>query len=268
MKTKRTDILLLTVICIFGLSCERKIDWQPKNNDAQMVVDALLTNEQNIQSVFLYYTHNQLNEDIQYISDALITLKSSEGEYLFTEEAPGRYTCPPIPIPADSLFQLTVLVNGIADTASAKMGATTKLSHLSVSKASSTDSLYYCSLDSLYIAALTEINYDWSTNPYYTNFYGSPYAKEYRYKLNNIDVASLFPADKNSILFPHGTKIIRRQYGLSEDYAEYLRSMLMETNWRGGIFDMEHANALTNFKQGTLGWFAISEVISDTTITE
>lgn len=268
MKTKRTDILLLAVICIFGLSCERKIDWQPKNNDAQMVVDALLTNEQNTQSVILYYTHNQLNEEIQYISDALITLKSSEGEYLFIEEAPGRYTCPPIPIPADSLFQLIVLVNGIADTASARMGATTKLSHLSVSKASSTDSLYYCLLDNQNITSMTEINYDWSNNTFYTNLYGAPYAKEYRYKLNNIDVASLFPADINSILFPVGTKIIRRQFGLSDTYAEYLRSMLLETNWRGGIFDMEHANTKTNFKQGTLGWFAICEVMSDTTITK
>lgn len=268
MKTKCTNILLLAIIYIFCLSCEKKIDWQLKNNDTQIVVDALLTNEQKTQSIYLYYTHNQLNEEIQKISDALIILKSSKGEYHFTEQAPGEYTHPPMPIPADSLFQLTVLINGIADTAYAKMGATTKLAYLSVTKASITDSLYHCSLDNQNITAMTEINYDWSNNTYYTNSYGAPYAKEYRYKLNNIDVASLFPADMNPILFPVGTKIIRRQFGLSDYYAEYLRSMLLETNWRGGIFDMEPANTLTNFKHGTLGCFAICEVISDTTITE
>jgi hypothetical protein len=156
------------------------------------------------------------------------------------------------------------LANGIADTAYARMGATTKLSHLSVSRASTTDSLYYCELNSPDKATMTEINYDWSHNAEYTNSYGAQGAKEYRYNLDNIDVASLFPADRITILIPDRTIIIRRQFGLSGAYAEYLRSMLLETNWRGGIFDMEHANTLTNFSKGTIGWFAICEVKSDT----
>ena len=39
-----------------------------------------------------------------------------------------------------------------------------------------------------------------------------------------------------------------------------------ETNWRGGLFDVERGNIPTNMSAGAIGYFAASSVVSDSTI--
>ena len=51
---------------------------------------------------------------------------------------------------------------------------------------------------------------------------------------------------------------------MSSRYQEYLRSLLSETEWRGGVFDVEKANVKTNMSEGAIGFFAVTTVVSDT----
>jgi len=44
--------------------------------------------------------------------------------------------------------------------------------------------------------------------------------------------------------------------------------MLLETEWRGGLFDVAHGNLETNLSQGAFGFFAVSTVIRDTIIAK
>jgi hypothetical protein len=44
--------------------------------------------------------------------------------------------------------------------------------------------------------------------------------------------------------------------------------MLMETEWRGGIFDVQHGNVITNLSSGAIGYFAASTVVTDTIFIE
>jgi hypothetical protein len=72
--------------------------------------------------------------------------------------------------------------------------------------------------------------------------------------LNNIDVNTIFGGDREVICFPSGTTIVRKKYGLTESHQSFLRSMLMETDWSGGIFDVQHGNVETNLSNGALGF--------------
>ena len=50
--------------------------------------------------------------------------------------------------------------------------------------------------------------------------------------------------------------------------ANYFRSMLMEIEWQGGIFDETPSSLPTNISNGGLGFFGVSAVLSDTLIAQ
>ncbi|HEX8041058.1 MAG TPA: hypothetical protein VF490_18020, partial [Chryseosolibacter sp.] len=86
------------------------------------------------------------------------------------------------------------------------------------------------------------------------------------YDLKTIDVNELYKPDKAPFYFPAGSVVIRRKYSVSPEYRSFLRSMLSETEWRGGVFDVERSNVTTNLSKGAVGFFAVCSVVSDTTI--
>jgi len=88
------------------------------------------------------------------------------------------------------------------------------------------------------------------------------------YDLKTIDVQEIYKPEKEELLFPAGSQIVRKKYSVSEPYETYLRSLLSETEWRGGIFDIERANVPTNLSEGAIGFFAASTVVVDTTVVE
>jgi hypothetical protein len=42
--------------------------------------------------------------------------------------------------------------------------------------------------------------------------------------------------------------------------------MLSETEWRGGVFDVQRDNVSTNLSEGAVGFFAVATVVADTTV--
>jgi hypothetical protein len=81
-------------------------------------------------------------------------------------------------------------------------------------------------------------------------------------------VNNIFGPAKDTIYFPAGTKIIRRKYSLSKEHQDFIRTLLIETEWRGGIFDVQQGNVLTNISNGARGFFAACMVLSDTTVVK
>ena len=86
------------------------------------------------------------------------------------------------------------------------------------------------------------------------------------YDLKTVDVNEIFKPEKAEFNFPVSSIVVRKKYSVSQAYKTFLRSMLSETEWRGGVFDMQRANATTNLSEGAIGFFAVSTVVSDTTI--
>jgi hypothetical protein len=81
-----------------------------------------------------------------------------------------------------------------------------------------------------------------------------------------VDIIKEFAPAKQEVLFPEGTMVYRKKYSLSEDHQSFIRSLLIETEWRGGLFDVEHGNVQSNFTNGTLGYFGVCQVLSDSVL--
>ena len=100
---------------------------------------------------------------------------------------------------------------------------------------------------------MTKVYYNWSASPEYCELYGSCYAQQSYYTLDNFDVNDIFGPEPEVIEFPPGTVIIRKKYSLTKAHQNFLRSLLMETEWSEGIFDVQHGNVATNMSDGALG---------------
>jgi hypothetical protein len=82
-------------------------------------------------------------------------------------------------------------------------------------------------------------------------------------------VNEIFKPAKEDFSFPVNSVVIRKKYSVSPAYRAFLRSVLSETEWRGGLFDVDRANATTNLSAGAVGFFAVTTVLTDTmTIVE
>ena len=90
----------------------------------------------------------------------------------------------------------------------------------------------------------------------------------YHYTLNSVDVNRIFSPDREHVRFPPGTIVFREKESVSREYEEFLRGVLSETDWRGGVFDVLPGNARTNLSEGAIGYFTAAEVIRDTVVID
>jgi hypothetical protein len=86
------------------------------------------------------------------------------------------------------------------------------------------------------------------------------------YDLKTIDVNEIYKPAKSDFKFPLNSIVVRKKYSISPAYKIFLRSVLSETEWRGGVFDVQRADATTNLSAGAIGFFAVSTVVSDSTL--
>jgi hypothetical protein len=265
MKRLTVNTGFLTLLLLILLSCEKQTSWELQKGERYPVVDCILTNELKIQELTVYWSALGMNEIPQPISGAYIELFDENSSVLFSEDTnkAGRYiSSQSFRAAAGYTYRLVVACNGISDTAEAEMVAINPLEPLKIVVY---DSLYRFEYTESQRPSMTEIYYNWSADGNYCEKYGACSASETFYTLENIDVGKLFPPDKQVIAFPRNTEIIRKKYSLSEEHQEFLRSLLLETEWRGGLFDIEQDNVPTNFHHGIRGWFAACMVLSDTT---
>jgi hypothetical protein len=90
----------------------------------------------------------------------------------------------------------------------------------------------------------------------------------YYYTLQTLDVNEIFAPQKETVYFPAGTQIVERKFSLAPKYADFIRSLLAETEWRGGYFDVAQDNVRSNLSDGAVGFFAACSVVSDTLIVK
>ena len=264
---KRVVNIVVWLILMLTFGCEEEID---KDIDLQVlnryIVEANITNENKAHEVLIHHGTHDLNETSQPVTGAKVFIYNELDTFVCTEDTiPGHYITEPFITAAGITYTLKFTHNGFTDSATATAIGVSKLGDISIAK---TDSLYRYYFTGSEKPCKMEIQYSWQNDAAFTGYYGAPQAKEYFYKLNNIDVPAIFDPDKQIIKFPAGTTIIRRKYSLSPKHQEYLRHLLLETEWRGGIFDVEPGNIPSYFANGSLGFFGACMVLGDTTVVE
>ncbi len=264
------SVILTVILALLIAGCEKEIPWDLQPSPGRfLVVDALLTNEAMTQKITLTLTNTSLNAPAEYVSGARVRVTSNAETWVFTEDSanPGVYLSPAFRALVRRDYILEIDVGDSHYQASARAEGVSRLGKFQV--ALDPESQLYRYVPNEYVnPAMTEIFYSWAQVPRYCEEYGSCKAKEFFYQLDNIDVNEEFGPEKEVIYFPPGTWVRRRNYSLTDSHQQFLRSLLMETEWRGGLFDVQQGNVPTNLSEGALGYFAVCMVDVDSVLVQ
>ncbi len=254
-------------LLMFCTACEEQTSWNLQHDGPVIVVDAILTSEFKPQEISIYQSSGALNEQPEPINDAEVKVEDGTNTYSFvTGGTNGKYySTEPFAVSINRTFKLIIEYQGLHDTAMAVMEPISPLKNDTIASENGLYKFVYRGSDT---PAMLEVYYDWSANPEYCATYGNCYAQSTWYTLSSLDIVKEFAPDKEEILFPAGTQIVRKKYSLSAGHQEFIRELLIETDWRGGLFDVEQGNVPTNFNHGLKGWFATCMLISDTLVVE
>jgi hypothetical protein len=262
---KKLLTILPAALIFLLVSCEEKTTWELQSSDKFAVADCILTNELKLQELRLFHSSEKLNELPVGISGAVVEISDGRQILNFAEDKTetGKYvSAVPFRATAGIKYRLTISLGEKADTAYAQMPGITPLDNIDIA---SKDSLYRLVYHESQDASMMEVFYDWSAVPDFCSKYGACQASEVFYTLDNIDAEKIFAPDRQVISFPKNTLIIRKKYSLSPAHQQFIRALLLETEWRGGLFDAEQGNVPTNFSHGVRGWFGACMVVTDTT---
>lgn len=263
--------MLLWSILLVGLGCEETTEWQlAPGTNGQLVVEAILTNENKLQEVRLTQTYDDLNGLAPSITDAVVSVEANgvSVDFLPVREKPGCYQSEiPFALIDDLEYTLKIDWQGQQYTARSELAPVAPLPPITFQHYGKADSLAFAEFAPIYNAnqqAMYEMQVDWS----HLSNDPSDQALLYFYTFSAVDIGSLVRPVRDTVFFPRGSVVIARKFGLSDDYADYLRALVAETEWRGGAFFGASASLPTNLSEGAVGFFSASAIAADTLIAE
>lgn len=263
---------LLTFLVLFS-SCQEKVDWELEyENELRLVVEGKITNERRAHEVKLSLPVYEINGTSRPVSgaevfmsdgDTVITLRedpSRRGVYLTAEDVQGV---------VNKTYLLLVRVNDFECTAIARMEGVTPIRLPVYYQVRQEPPLYELRFSGNDAPSMMKLEMDWSHLPGYDTLSDDQnHAVIYGYYFDalTVDVNELFSPQQDRVFFPPGTRVILTKESLSAGYAEFLRGMLSETAWNGGLFDVKPGDPFTNLSRGALGYFAATSVLRDTVV--
>jgi len=268
--TNQMPLYLYTIYLFFVLliSCEKRADWTlHSENKNLIIVDGTITSEKKEHNIKLTFPVTQLNETPQPVTGATVIISDEDSIYPLTEQPAnsGIYVRKFIGC-AGKHYTLLINYNNNVYSAKTTMLAGINFQPLLYAKNKNNNLYHITWVANVYNAqnfAMWEILLDWSNVAGYQNQNpDSCKARVLCYTLPTIDVSQVLPPEIQNISFPAGTVITERRYSLTSEYAEFIRALLSETNWQGGLFDSAHGNLPTNLSEGAAGFFAACGVIS------
>ena len=267
------QIFVLFLIALFT-ACEEKIDWELQNDQVStIVVDAIITNEVKYQHISLTKPFTNHNDTAVPVSGAQVFIKTNNFMILFLESPgnPGHYFSDyPGAGSIDITYELNIQYEDKTYTAETYM--------IPVLPATLPGWQYDANKDLYKInwnapqynpseLAMYEAIISWSHLVDSTIQDTLTMARMKFYTLNTINVSyNIFPQDKEEVWFPKNSIAIVKKYSVTNEYGDYLRALLAETEWQGSLFEEARGNLPTNISNGGLGYFSACSVISDTVV--
>jgi len=261
----RLGAFVATLLVISSLpSCEEPIN-KPYQNEAPMklVVDAIITNQPGESYVKLSLPLANPNEPMQMVSGALIYVSDGVNTEIIGEDPlePGIYR-PDAGSRGVSgkIYGIFIQAGEYTDSAYTYLMAVTPLDEFTTRADDSRPGYFFISGDENSDPAMIR----YTIIPPKCNGDEDCISEVYEYILSSFDIPQIFSPQKESLSFPSGSKVIRKKYSLNPEYEAYLRAILSETEWRGGLFDVQPGNPKGNFGPNTLGYFAGCSMVVDT----
>lgn len=245
-------------------ACEEVTDWelQPGEN-GQLVVEAILTDERKIQEIRLSRSYDALNGAAPEVVDATVSVRvANQAVAFFPDPAnPGRYLSDrEFRVFQDLDYYLEIEWQGQIYNAVSRLSTVAPIPPIFFLPSENTDLVSLVEFATRYNPnqqAMYEVNIDWShlTNEPPTQ------AKTYFYTFSDISVSDVVRPERETVLFPRGSVVQVRKFGLNDDFADYLRALMIETQWRGGAFYADGTSLPTNISGGAIGFFSTCAVL-------
>ncbi|MFC2098142.1 DUF4249 family protein [Bacteroidota bacterium] len=262
-------ILLLAILSLL-LSCnEEPIDWELDTHRPDLlVVEAVLTNERKAHEVKISRPVADPSDVPEPVEGAAIAIFDGTNATLLSESSPGIYhTVPSFRAVYNKLYYLVIYNDGREYSAASFLVPVRRLDPLQYKRVQGQQNWYELVLHETQDASMVEIWLDWSHLP---AFRGQPaeatQARIVYYTVKSIDVNQWFKPGKERVFFPAGTRVVRRKYSMNQYQEDFVRTMMAETEWRGGLFDVQPGNVRTNLTQGAVGYFSVSTVVADSSV--
>lgn len=260
--------LLITVLALLMAGCVKEASWPLQEGvRPALVVDGLLTDRPGLQRLRLTRPVSELNAVPEAVSGAGVLVTSGDSAWTFTENpaSKGDYL-PPQWFFARPGETYTLLVSSGSTVYTARTGIEpgSLFPALRFAKDEGTGKYYVDWVANAFSTAnpaMWEVLADWSMVPgYETADSSDTRARLFFYTLPTLDVSEIFAPAMERVLFPAGTVVTERRYSLTNGHAGFVREMLLETNWTGGIFSVSAAGVTTNLSSGACGWFGACSV--------
>ncbi len=268
-----TRLLLPSLLLWMCGSCTEKIDWQLEYQQTDlMVVEGKITSESKQHEVILSWPVYAMNTTPQPVTGAIVGINDARVTHPLTEDParPGVYlTDRNFAGEVNKGYQLRIQYGEKRINAVAFMRAVEPFPNMRLQRVQDHPPLYEAYISDQNGPSIIRMELDWShvrgydTLPAHEN-----HALIYHYTLSTVDVNRIFSPDREHVYFPPGTLVYREKESVSRAYEEFLRGMLSETDWRGGVFDVLPGNARTNLSEGAIGFFTAADVIRDTVVIE
>ena len=260
---------LVAAIC----SCTEKIDWKLNYVEEDLiVVEARITTEAKRHEVILTRPVYVMNGIPEPLEGAVVEIFDGRVMHPLQEDParPGYYlTEADFAGEVGRGYQLRIGVGDRRITAIAFLKAVTPFQFMRLIPVQEDPLLYEVYIADSEDAAIVRMEADWSHVPGYDTLPETEtHAIIYHYTLGSIDVNRIFSPDREHVRFPPGTRVFREKESVSTQYEEFLRGLLSETDWRGGVFDVLPGNARSNLGEGAIGYFTAAEMIRDTLMIE
>jgi hypothetical protein len=245
-------------------ACEEQIESESGNTaPVRMVVDAMVTNQPGESYVKLSLPLANPNEAIKMVSGAIITISDGENYTTLSEEPSEKGVYKPkanLRGVTGKTYKIVIQTAGYKDSASSYLLPVSTLKEFKTYENASIPGHYYISGENGGNPSIIMYSVDSMT---FAGNIGHP-VNIYEYILGSFDVPQIFSPKKETISFPAGSRVIRKKYSLTPEYEAYIRSILSETEWRGGLFDVQPGNPQGNFGSSTFGYFAGCSMVTDT----
>jgi hypothetical protein len=267
----RTLSVVICLACLMS-GCETSTEWSvPKITSPRLVVQAILTNEMRIQEIELSTTFGDLNGTGQPIQDAMITVSAGGTTYRFEHNPamPGQYLSQ-FPFAAVSqlrydlmlewksqVYSASSILSEVAPIPEIRFDQVDTMGHFTISDY--VVPVYHQSQQAMY-----QFDLDWShLEPVDDNV-----ARLFYYTFSSLHISEFIRPAREDVIFPAGTIAQVTKYGLDDGFADYLRSLVIETDWNGNWFYGNPENQPTNLSGGAIGYFATCAVQKETIIVK
>ena len=273
MKTSSINILLLFSILGMTMACTDEIDWDLKYQEMDLiVVEAKITDDIKSHEVNISKPLHEMNGTPEPVSGLVVELADGRSFYPLREDIsrPGTYlTSPNFAGEAGKGYQLRIHQGDNLITAISYMREVTPFQNMRTYLVQTNPPLYEVHITDSDEPAIVRLKLEWSHVPGYdTLSHEENHALIYHYTLGTIDVNRMFPPEREHVRFPPGTIVFREKESVNGPYEEFLRGIVSETDFRGGVFDVLPGNARTNLSEGAIGYFTATQVIRDTLVID